>query len=473
MPKRRRVIVWGMAAVACVVLATAAAGLAVLTLLGTTPARVWAEASARTPNEVIRYLKRRLEGHPRLEAVLLPPLHAAQRRIEREPPPGPLPDLGKGQRPEPLAPVRGLTQTLRVDTPQAIREALLQATPGTQIVIAPGLYPFSTKLRLGQDGRMDAPIALRAERPGTVFLAFSQVEGVLVDKPHWVFENLQIQGECRAHSDCEHAFHVVGRGHHTAIRNNHISDFNAHIKVNGLEGDWPDHGELRHNTLTNQGVRQTHNPVALLDLVGASHWRVADNHVTNFIKGSGNQVSYGLFMKGAGEGGRVERNLVVCTPSGISQPGARIGISFGGGTTDPAACRVAGCARGEHFRGVATHNVVAHCNDVGLDVNRSVDIDLRQNTLINTAGIGVRHAVSSARVAGNLLEGQVVGRDGARVSELDNETMEASAQLRDADRLDLRWREAPATVQISEEDHEDFSGEQRDSADAPGAIRRR
>ena len=46
-------------------------------------------------------------------AEAVPPLHAAQRHVEREPPPGPLPTLGKGQQAQALPPVRGLGATLR------------------------------------------------------------------------------------------------------------------------------------------------------------------------------------------------------------------------------------------------------------------------------------------------------------------------------------------------------------------------
>lgn len=466
MLKPPRVIFW-------LILTTAvAAAVSGAWLLASSQGRaLWAQANEHSPQEVIRYLKRRLEGHPKLETVLLPPLHAAQRYVEREPPPGPLPTLGKGQQAQPPPPVRGLADTLLVDTPQGLRNALLKAGPGTQIVIAPGLYPFAQKLRLGQDGRLDEPIALRAEQPGTVWLEFAQVEGVLVDRPHWIFENLHIRGMCSNHSDCEHAFHVVGRAQKTVIRNNHIIDFNAHIKVNGLNGDWPDHGQLAFNTLTNTNVRDTHNPVVPLDLVGASHWQVTDNLVTHFVKRNGNQVSYGLFMKGGGEGGRIERNLVVCTPSGISQPGARVGISFGGGTTDPSSCRVGGCQTGEHFGGVAANNVVAHCNDVGLDVNRSRDIALLHNTLINTAGIGVRHALAKVEANGNLLEGRVRVRDGANLNDSANASLDPGRHMKDADRLDLRWIQILHAVPMPEGLGADFEGKPRSATDAPGALR--
>lgn len=429
-------------------------------------------AQERSPRQWIRYLLHRLEGHARLETVLVPPLRAAQRHLEREPPSTPLPSLGKGQQPQSLqAPVDGLSHTLPVDSPQAIRDALLKARPGTQILVAPGLYPFRGTLRLGNDGEPGAPIALRAAQPGTVWFRFEQVEGMLVDRPHWVFENLDIQGACARHDDCEHAFHVVGRGTHVLIRNNRLSDFNAHIKVNGRDGQWPDHGQLLHNTLSNSAPRDTANPVTPLDLVGASFWRVEDNWVTHFVKAQGNGLAYGLFMKGGGEGGKIERNLVVCTPHGISQPGVRVGISFGGGGTDPAACRTDGCLGHEHRQGLAANNIVAHCNDMGLDVNHSLGIVLAHNTLINTAGVSVRHPPSQAHLLNNLLEGHQGTRRGGELVGMDNLPLSPKQTVVQADALMLDWVQRPNDAPRLGAVPLDFWRRPRDLVNAPGALR--
>ncbi len=426
-----------------------------------------AQIAERSPNELVRHLQRRLQGHTRLEAVLRPPLDALQRRLEPEPPQTPLPDLGKGQRREPLpgAPVLPFVQ--HVDTPQAIREALLQARPGTDIVVAPGLYPFETRLRLGHDGSEAAPIRLRAERPGTVWFEFAQEEGVLVDRPHWRFENLDIRGVCPRHHDCEHAFHVVGRGHHVVIRNNRLADFNAAVKVNGWDGDWPDHGELSHNTLHNTAPRRTDRPVTMFDLVGANHWHVLDNHVSGFAKEDGNRVAYGLFAKGASEGARFERNLVICSPRDISAPGVRVGISFGGGGTDPGACRDGTCQTHEHRRGLAANNIVAHCNDVGLDVNRAHDIALVHNTLINTAGIGVRRG-ASARTLANLSDGGMRARDGSQIVSQDDRALKALFDPEAA--AVLRWQPRVPAPRIAAASEDDFFGRRRPPHTSPGAM---
>lgn len=430
---------------------------------------LWHEVNSRSANELIRYAERRLQGHPRLERWLLPPLGALRARVEPEPPAGPLPTLGKGQSAQASAPHPGLVHSRRVDSPQGIREALLQATPGTQIVVAPGLYPFDATLTLGQDGRAEAPIALRAERPASVWFAFSQVDGIRVDRPHWVFENLGIRGACARHADCEHAFHVVGRGRHLTLRNNHLSDFNAPVKVNGRDGEWPDAGTLAGNTLGNSGPRETDHPVVMFDLVGAHGWQVHDNLISQFVKSQGNRVAYGLFAKGASQGARFERNLVVCTPSGISQPGERVGIALGG-RTDPSVCRDQSCQAYEHRGGLAANNVVAHCNDAGLDVNQGHGVRLVHNTLINTAGITVR-AGSSAQLLDNLVQGRVWRRDGSSVDEWNTAPLARWLEPAPAQSLIWHWR-SPAQVGASFPGTwaDDFNGKLRHRHYTPGAL---
>lgn len=465
----RRLTRWTVWSVLLALLLSGAA--APLLTFTSTGQNLVAEAGSRSPQELIRYLKRRLEGHNKLEAVLLPPLHAAQRHFEREPPAGPLPTLGKGQQTTALNEATpGITQKLRVDSPQAIRDALLQAKPGTRIVVAPGLYPFNEKMRLGNDGRSDAPIVLSADQPGTVWFQFGQVEGILVDRPYWTFENLDIRGVCGRHDDCEHAFHVVGRAAFTTVRNNRMTDFNAHIKVNGLNGEWPDHGLLAHNTLTNAGTRDTMKPVVPFDLVGANHWRVQDNLVSHFAKAHGNRVAYGIFMKGASEGGRIERNLVICTPSDISRPGARVGISFGGGGTGPAVCRDGTCQAYEHRLGLAANNIVAHCNDTGLDVNQSQQIMLAHNTLINTSGVATRGPLARARLYGNLYEGVANARDGSDITAEFNESLKHTSAFMNTDGLLLDWQQRPERVLTFKSLQDDFYRLPRGAGSLPGAM---
>lgn len=437
-------------------------------MLSETGAALRHEVTSRSPQELIRYTLRRLEGHPKLEWALHPVLFALQRHVERAPPGG-LPTHGKGQQATGMPTPQGITQEIRVDTPQDIREALLTATAGTRITVAPGLYPFSLKLRLRHPGEAEHPIVLTAAEPGSVVFEFGQVEGILVDQPHWVFENLRIHGVCARHDDCEHAFHVVGAARHTTIRNNAIRDFNAHIKVNGYANRWPDNGLLAHNTLYNLVPRNTTRSVTPIDLVGANGWRVQDNLIKDFAKANGNKVAFGIFMKGASENGRIERNLIVCSSTNISAPGIRVGLSFGGGGTDGAVCRTNGCNAFEHRHGVAANNVIAHCNDVGIDLNRATGIVLAHNTLINTAGIGARNTTADAALQANLVDGGLYARGGSLLS-TDSPLRPATDAVDAADMLRINPLPNVPLEPRKSLVKNDFFHRQRQDMTAPGAV---
>ncbi|WP_157264908.1 right-handed parallel beta-helix repeat-containing protein [Azohydromonas aeria] len=436
-PRPRR---WGrrLAALALLVLAPAAIALGVASAtLGHDPLEMVQALLQRTPGEFIRYAKQRLIGHPRLEAVALPVLHAVQRQVEREVPPW-LPSLGKGQQPQGLEPLRygqdgqplpaapaagpvagAAGDEVLLHSAADIAAAVDRARPGQRLLILPGTYRISRLLQTRTAGTALAPIVLAAARPGEVTLEFETMEGITVYHPYWVFENLTLRGACANHFICEHAFHVVGAARATVLRNNRIEDFNAHVKVNGFRGQWPDDGLIQFNTIVNTTAREMYRPAAPIDIVAASGWRVADNVVANFVKTQGNRGSTGIFMKGAGERGRIERNLVVCTPTDISRPGNRVGISFGGGGTGLPYCRDRRCDA-EHRDGLMANNVIAHCNDFGIDVLRSTGTVVAFNTLINTAGIDVRVAPSQAHVHANVLDGRIRARSGGRLSEQDN-----------------------------------------------------
>lgn len=461
--------------------------LLLLARLGFGPLEAWQVARASQPIEVIRYAEYRLIGHPTLEFALLPVLQALRQRIEREPP-ATLLDLGKGQQPVGLSPqdydAAGLPQPavpesqsrpstgagLMVASPEALANAVSTAEAGAVIEIMPGKYAVSSTLVTGHGGTPGRAITLRAASPGSVTLTVSVEQGIVVNQPYWVFENLNWRGACASEDDCEHAFHVVGAARGTVVRNNRIENFNAPVKINGEQSQWPDGGLLQFNTILNPATRQVGRPVSLIDLVGASRWQVLDNRVERFAKLGGNGISYGIFMKGGGTNGRIERNLVVCTPQDLSQPGLRVGISFGDGGTGASFCRSPGC-RTEHTEGVIANNVVAHCNDAGIDVYKSDRIVIAHNTLVNTRGIVVRDEPAEAEIVGNLLEGVIRERRGGRLREADNR-VESSLEnvLVAPDSLDLRWRELPQSLPRPPRVTRDFCGQLRPLANPPGAT---
>ncbi|MBS1228239.1 MAG: chondroitinase family protein [Proteobacteria bacterium] len=402
-------------------------------------------------------------------------VRAAEQIVERPPPA--LPTLGKGQqvraagRDDPSA-------TIVAASVEQIIGGFRTLRAGQVLEIVPGTYRLRSRVITANAGAANAPITVRAATPGSVIVEVDAAEGLAIDQPYWIVENLLLRGVCALDADCEHAIHITGQAHHAIIRNNRVEDFNAHLKINGDgSGHWPDDGALRFNTLTNTRPRQTSQPVTPFDLVGASRWVVADNVVSNFVKDQGNRISYGIFMKGGSRGGRIERNLIVCTPPGASPAGQRVGVSFGGGSTDPAYCRSEGGQGGqcapEHQDGVASNNIVAHCNDEGIDVNRSSAIAVVHNTLIATGGIAVRNAAAAVRIYGNLLDGRIHtirATKGGQLGVAMNEIAAMNALFVSADALDLDWRQAPATIAATALVADDFCGRARSAATLPGAF---
>ncbi|SNS82036.1 Right handed beta helix region [Noviherbaspirillum humi] len=316
----------------------------------------------------------------------------------------------------------GARQTIFVNSSAEAIRAIAEARPGDAITFMPGEYRFSgTAVSASRVGEPSAPIWVRADRLGTVFLKLDMVEGFRVSAPHWRFENLNIEGTCQDHSRCEHAIHVVGKAHHFIARNNVISDFNAHIKINGAGADFPDHGSIEGNTLTNLAVRNTDNPVTPIDLVAASHWTIRRNLISDFVKAQGNQISYGAFVKGAGSHNRMEQNLVLCEDKLRAPAMQRVGLSLGGGGTGSAFCRDGRCIT-EQQESVIRENLIAHCSDDGIYLNKAAQSQVRQNVLIDTAGIAVRFAQSSAEISGNQVDGTIRQRDGALLRSADNDT---------------------------------------------------
>ncbi|MBI5720428.1 MAG: hypothetical protein HZC37_22355 [Burkholderiales bacterium] len=475
------------------VLAAAGAAAVALAMLRYSPGQAMQAINERGPVEMLGHAFRRLEGHPRLERVLHPPLIWLYGRFVREPA-GPLRDLGKGVRPQGLTPqrydergaplpalpalltapgapgLRASSSARLLANAAEIMAAVAAAQAGDVLEIAPGRHALPKTLYTRAAGRPDAPITVRAAQAGRVTLEVRSDEGVVVAHPHWIFENLSWKGLCRADDECEHAFHVVGGARATVVRNNHFADFSAHLKINGHSGQFPDDGLLQFSTLANTRPRKGQLPVALVDLVGASGWQLLDNRVEGFVKDGGDGVSYGMFMKGAGRGGRIERNVVVCTPAAVRQPGLRLGISIGDGGTGAPYCRDKRCDF-EHDAAVVANNVVAHCNDAGIDISKGRSALVAHNTLVNTQGILLRNPPADARVINNLLDSRLRQRTGTTLTaDVDNRrTGDLSDWLADADALDLRWRDAPAPAATAAEVPLDFCGRRRAALSEPGA----
>jgi len=389
-----------------------AAGICTVLLAAALPVAV--DRVGVAPRTLAPYIEKRTSGHNpaiegtgrRVAAVLM--------ALDRTAGDAPLPALAlsAGAQAQPAGKdAAGTTVT----TPDDLRAALRTASPGDVITLAPGTYRFQGKgIDVPRAGRADAPIVVRAARPGTVHIELETLEGFVVSAPYWRFENLDISGVCPADDNCEHAFHVVGAAHHFASVNNTIRDFNAHFKINGLGNRYPDDGLIEHTTLTATHVRSTTRSVTPVDIVTASGWILRANLISDFVKGDGNQVSYGAFAKGGGRNNVFERNVVWCEQALRGLPGQRVGLSLGGGGTGRELCRDGRCIT-EQEGSVLRANLIVGCSDAGIYLNSAAASKVIDNTLVDTTGIDVRYPTSSAIVDGNLVDGPVRTRDGAIV----------------------------------------------------------
>ena len=370
------------------------------------------------PRTLGPYLAKRSTGHNPMIAAGGAWLGRMLTRLDRGlPEPILLPALAAGAQPWAVSAGPGARRL--VASSDELRRAVAEAQPGDLITLLPGVYRVERSIAASRAGSEEAPITVRAEQPGSALIEFASVEGFAVSAPWWRFENLAIRGVCTTQETCEHAFHVSGGAHHFAAINNTLTDFNAHFKINGSQGAFPDHGLIEANTLTNSAPRRTFNPVTPIDLVAASDWLVRGNLITDFIKSGGDGISYGAFAKGAGARTLFERNVVLCEQRLQGLPGQRVGLSFGGGSTAKPYCRDGKCIT-EQDGGIMRANLVASCSDAGIYINSGAGSTIADNTLVDTAGVQVRYPESSATLDGNLIDGAIVSRDGGVLRAGDN-----------------------------------------------------
>ncbi len=362
-------------------------------------------------------------------------------------------------------------RAIPVTTGEALTQAIHEAAAGDVITLAPGIYRIG-RIEATASGQTAKPIVVRAETLGTARIETSAIETFVIFGAHWTFENLEIAGIA---PETEHAFHVVGGANGAIIRHNRIRDFDAAIKGNGLNGQFPRDVVIEGNSIHNLAPRETSGPVTPIDLDGGRHWVVRANLIADFAKAGGNRVSYGAFMKGGSRNGVFERNLVICEWQHTG--GIRLGLSFGGGGGETAEiCENRKCTP-KHSDGIIRNNIIMHCpEDAGIYVNASRNTKIYNNTLIDTSGgIDVRFAASTADIRDNIITGGAHNRNGGR-STLRANLFPANpvALFADPSKADFRLRDGRAIVkrgQALPEVSDDFCGHRRGPAAADiGAI---
>jgi hypothetical protein len=314
---------------------------------------------------------------------------------------------------------------LPVADARALAASLLAAGPGDTVAIAPGIYQLPRTV-LRRSGAATAPITVRAARPGSVEIRTRAAELFKITGSDWVFENLDIAGVCSADADCEHAFHIVGGADRTVIRHDRIRDFNAQIKGNGEGGRFPRDVVIEDNMLFDTHRRAIELPLAEVDVVGGRGWTVRDNLFGDFGKEAPHpprtpdDFGYALFLKGNSSDGTIEGNIVGCALALPPAPYTR-GLSLGGSASDPGRGLCQGGCATEHRDGVIRQNVVIDCpNGFGIYLYQASGSRIMQNALIDTRGILARAPYTSARIAGNVVSGEIAASEGARVVTGDN-----------------------------------------------------
>lgn len=445
-------------------------------VLGCVGAAAVLQSQGLSPRTLAPYIEKRSSGHRPLISDSGRRAGATLDMLDRGEGPAALPALALGARPEAAAEAVGALRL--VGTVEEARRAFAEAAPGDVITFAPGAYRLDQPLRASRPGTAQAPVTVRARQGGSVTLLVAAQEGIVVQAPHWHVENLVLRGVCRVDDHCEHAFHVVGAGSHFVARNNTLEDFNAHLKINGSGGLFPDGGLIEGNALANTRPRVTANPVTPIDLVAASGWIIRANLISDFIKAGGDRVSYGAFAKGAGEGNLFERNVVWCEQRLRGLPGQRVGLSLGGGGTGKPYCRDRQCIS-EQQGGIVRDNLIASCSDVGIYLNSAAASVVSHNTVVDTAGIDVRFPASSADLDGNLVEGPIRSRNQGILRLGDNRDSPVlwswlgrhpvRSLFRGWERGDLAWDDAPPR-RAGTVARVDLCGKARGAAPAYGAF---
>lgn len=376
------------------------AGLALLLSLALVWALVDRAVAGFAPSSVVRdALQRRLPG-------LAAPLQLLR-------PATPLLDVSALLAWRPLPVAAGLS-SLQVRDVAGLRHAMASAQAGDVIELAAGDYPITETLETAAGGQAQAPIIVRG-LPGARLLVRTAI-GLRVSQPWWVIEGLALDAQCRA-PGCELAVQVIGSGRQLRLQQLQLRNFNTAVQVRGDAGSWPDGGSVHDSLFLNDAPTRGGASALALDVVGASQWRFEGNRVLGIARATGagkdDGVAYAVRLRGGGEGGQIERNLIVCasTDAFRSAVGPQIAIGLGSGGTigrhqrDPAQ----GLEQ-QHVR--IANNLVANCSDVAIDIHRSAEVLVAHNSLLSSGGIALRGPGASAELLANLTSGAWYPRRG-------------------------------------------------------------
>lgn len=316
-------------------------------------------------------------------------------------------------------------------------DSIKNAQPGDVIELYPHEYEIPRSLVLQNNGSLVSPITLQGSPHGKTTLKSARQVGMKITGANWVVRDLIFEGICIEDSDCEHAIQIIGDADNTVILQNEFKNFNSSIKSNGMQSGaekvrmYPDNVIIKLNSFVNEWSRDTSNSVTSIDVVGGNNWVVIQNFIADFEKKRGNTTSFGAFLKGGGNKGMIEQNFVACSwriPYATNKH-VRVALSFGGGSTEAAYCQSKDCEF-EHKDGQLSENLIVNCpTDVGVYINKSININIERNTVLHSLGIDLDRQSKNIVVTNNKLHGNIRWRNESTGNAFDNVILRRAAQF--------------------------------------------
>jgi hypothetical protein len=89
-------------------------------------------------------------------------------------------------------PTEATAAEVPVSTTAELSAAITNASPGDEIILAPGDYLLTSKASCTANGTAEQPIIVRGDALGEATVQFDTVEGFHVQGAHWQFERLEI-----------------------------------------------------------------------------------------------------------------------------------------------------------------------------------------------------------------------------------------------------------------------------------------
>lgn len=310
--------------------------------------------------------------------------------------------------------------SLLISSSEQLIKALKEVKPGQTLLLKNGIYNIKSRSvkTSATIATKEKPITLKALNIGKAIINLNSSEGLHILSPYWRINGIRFNGTCQTDNWCDHALHIVGSASNIEITNNQFSNFNAAIKVNELNGVYPDNGKISNNHFYSDSPRKTKKSVTPINIDHANNWVISNNIIQDFVKSAGDKVSYGAFIKGGSIGGIFENNLVICSTSNNKYRGSTVGLSIGGGGMSQKNRRDKSEFEAKNI--TIRNNIIMFCSDVGLYVNKGSDSLINNNTFYNTQGIDIRFQQSSATLVNNILSGKIRSRDHASVFEFGN-----------------------------------------------------